>query len=76
MDKASKPSPTRPIRIGRVRHLTGDPSDATIWRWVNNDPTFPKPFHMSSAITCWDEAEIMGWVESKKAARAEQGGAL
>lgn len=65
-----------PIRIPRVRYLTGGTSDATIWRWVKNDPTFPKPFHMSSAITCWDEAEITDWVESKKAARALDGGWL
>jgi predicted DNA-binding transcriptional regulator AlpA len=61
--------PASPIRLPQVRKLTGDISRATIWRWVKNDPSFPKPFRLSSAITCWDEGEIRDWVESKKAQR-------
>ena len=56
----------RGIRVNAVMHITGA-SRPTIWRWAKFDPTFPKPFHLSRAITCWDEQEIYDWVASKKA---------
>lgn len=59
---------TRAIRLPRVCDLTGA-SRATLWRWAKMDPTFPKPFHLSPAITCWDEEEVRAWIEAKKAAR-------
>lgn len=51
-----------------VSDLTGA-SKTTIWRWAKDDPTFPKPFHLSAAVTCWDEGEILAWITSKKAPR-------
>jgi prophage regulatory protein len=59
---------TRAIRLTEVMQLTGA-SRPTIWRWSKSDPTFPRPFHLSSAITCWDEAEILNWLAMKKSAR-------
>jgi predicted DNA-binding transcriptional regulator AlpA len=64
----SAPSLTRAIRVNDVMRLTGA-SRPTIWRWSKSDPTFPRPFHLSAAITCWDEREVIAWVESKKARR-------
>ena len=58
-------APSRAVRLPRVCELTGA-SRSTVWRWVNCDQTFPKPFHLSSAITCWDECEILDWIGSKK----------
>ena len=58
--------PSRAIRLDRVCDLTGA-SRATVWRWVSNDGTFPKPFNLSPAITVWDEADVLGWIASKKA---------
>ncbi len=58
----------RAIRLPDVMRMTGA-SRPTIWRWVHTDPLFPKPFHLSPAITCWDEAEIVHWIEAKKAKR-------
>jgi prophage regulatory protein len=56
------------IRIPRVRELTSA-SRATIWRWLKSDPTFPRPFHLSKGITCWDEGEILDWIAAKKSQR-------
>jgi predicted DNA-binding transcriptional regulator AlpA len=56
----------RAIRLPTVSDLTGM-SRATIWRKVKEDTGFPKPFHLSEAITAWDEAEILNWLASKKA---------
>ena len=61
-------SQTRAIRLAEVVQLTGA-SRPTIWRWSKDDPTFPKPFKLSEAITCWDVSEICQWIERKKAAR-------
>jgi prophage regulatory protein len=58
-------APSRAIRLPRVSDLTGA-SRATVWRWVKTEPTFPKPFALSAGVTCWDEGEILDWVESKK----------
>jgi predicted DNA-binding transcriptional regulator AlpA len=66
--KTKQVPPSRAIRIPKVCDLTGA-SRATVWRWVTRDHSFPKPFHLSSAITCWDEGEILDWIEAKKAAR-------
>jgi prophage regulatory protein len=59
---------TRAIRLTEVMQLTGA-SRPTIWRWSRSDPTFPRPFHLSPAITCWDEREVLEWIEQKKATR-------
>jgi predicted DNA-binding transcriptional regulator AlpA len=47
-------------------------SPATVWRWSKNDPTFPKPFHLSKGVTCWDESEIVDWIEVKKSERGSR----
>jgi predicted DNA-binding transcriptional regulator AlpA len=59
-------APSRAIRLPLVSNLTGM-SRATIWRKVKEDASFPRPFHLSAAITVWDEEEILGWIASKKA---------
>ena len=58
----------RAIRLSDVMNLLGA-SRPTIWRWSRRDPAFPKPFHLSSSITCWDEEEVLAWLQSKKAQR-------
>lgn len=57
--------PGRAIRIDRVCELTGV-SRPTIWRLSKSDPTFPKPFKLSAAITCWDEGELLAWIAAKR----------
>jgi prophage regulatory protein len=58
----------RAIRVHKICDLTGV-SRTTVWRWVRCDPTFPRPFHLSQHVTAWDEAEVLKWISSKKAAR-------
>lgn len=58
----------RAIRLPRVCEITAS-SKATTWRRVQLDPSFPKPFRLSPGVTVWDEAEILAWLESKKAQR-------
>ena len=67
-NNSSSSPPGRTVRLPRICDLTGA-SSATIWRWTKTDPAFPKPFHLSSAITCWDEDEVLAWLQSKKAQR-------
>lgn len=63
------PAPIRAIRLTRVCDLTGA-SRPTIWRWVRDDATFPKPFSLSVGITAWDEAEVIAWLQAKKSQRS------
>jgi len=58
----------RALRLPHVCDLTGA-SRTTIWRWAKDDPTFPKPFKLSDAVTVWDEGEVLAWIERKKARR-------
>jgi predicted DNA-binding transcriptional regulator AlpA len=67
-DMQQEPTTTRAIRLVDVMRLTGA-SRPTIWRWSKSDPTFPRPFRLSAAITCWDEGEVIAWIERKKDAR-------
>ena len=61
-------APSRAIRLPRVCDLTGA-SRPTIWRWVRDDASFPKPFSLSAGITAWDEAEVIAWLQAKKSQR-------
>jgi prophage regulatory protein len=62
-------TPSRAIRLPRVCDLTGA-SRPTIWRWVRDDASFPKPFSLSAGITAWDEAEVIAWLQVKKSQRS------
>ncbi|MGV3554235.1 MAG: helix-turn-helix transcriptional regulator [Croceibacterium sp.] len=59
------------LRLRSVCQLTSA-SPATIWRWAKSDPHFPRPFRLSAGVTAWDEAEILDWLEAKKATRDER----
>ena len=59
---------TRSVRLARVCDLVGV-SRATVWRLLKQDPSFPRPFHPTPAVTAWCETELLGWIESKKATR-------
>lgn len=60
-------TPGRAIRIPQVCSLTGQ-APATIWRRVQQDPSFPRPYKLGPKVTVWSETEILAWLESKKAA--------
>lgn len=62
---------TRAIRLTEVMRLTGA-SRPTIWRWSRSDASFPRPFRLSAAITCWDEREVLDWIEERKSERVQK----
>lgn len=57
---------TRAIKVSSVADLTGD-SVSTVWRRTREDPTFPKPFKLSPQSTVWNQADILAWIEAKRA---------
>lgn len=45
-----------------------DVSRATIWRWTNTDPAFPKPIKLGPSITRWRLDELVHWEAGRAAA--------
>jgi prophage regulatory protein len=37
----------------------------TVWAWLRNDPTFPKPVSLSPGCTRWRLVEVETWERSK-----------
>lgn len=33
----------------------------TVWRWVRNDPAFPRPIALSAGCTRWKRSDIEYW---------------
>lgn len=65
-----KPKPMNPEFVACTRcaerYLTVDEvaarfsaSRATTWRWVNNNPQFPKPIKVSLGATRWKQSELV-----------------
>lgn len=58
----------------RARQLLGDISRSTLWRWVNNDPTFPRPFRSQPsnprARLRFFVAELVAWQRARQAESA------
>jgi prophage regulatory protein len=61
-------TPPKLIRVRKVSERTCS-SPRTIWRWLREDPTFPKPYRLSTQFVAWDEAEIDGWIAARKTTR-------
>lgn len=52
-------------------------SRATIYRLLENDPYFPKPFYLSNRTIAWDSGEVAAWIDSrKKTAACKTGNAV
>lgn len=41
-------------------------SEPTLWRWVKENPAFPKPLKLSAKVTAWKISEISAWLDSRK----------
>ncbi len=39
-----------------------------LWRWLNEDPTFPRPIRLSARCTRWKASDIEEWEAAKQAA--------
>ena len=59
----------RAIRLPTVCEVLSA-SKSSVWRWVREDPSFPKPFKLGPQLTVWDEMEVLHWLDAKRAARA------
>lgn len=58
----------KPTRVNQaIRFL--NISRSTFWRLTQKDPTFPKPFKLSGAVTCFDQIELECWVKAQMAKR-------
>jgi len=63
---------TRFLDIDQVREKPGGNrrvDRATIWRWVRNDPEFPKPVRVGPNMVRWIESEIDEYFARKVARR-------
>jgi len=43
-------------------------AESTWWEWARTFKDFPKPIRISPRCTRWDQAEIEGWLESRRTA--------
>jgi prophage regulatory protein len=66
----SNPVVQRILRKPTVRERIGNPSEATLWRWIRAG-NFPAPIRIGPNSVGWLETEINEWI----AARAAAGGA-
>ncbi|SHK42089.1 transcriptional regulator, AlpA family [Shimia gijangensis] len=39
---------------------------STLWGWIKNDPTFPKPFRLGPRSNRWRLSEIEKWEQTKR----------
>lgn len=38
---------------------------ATLWRWSKERDDFPKPIHLSSRCTVFDQAQLVAWRDAQ-----------
>jgi predicted DNA-binding transcriptional regulator AlpA len=38
---------------------------ATIWRWLREDPSFPRPVRFTPGCTRWSLPELLAWEASR-----------
>ncbi len=57
----------RTIRPARIAEKLGV-GLPTVWRYARTDPTFPKLFKLTPAVTVGYEDEVDAWVQSRRAA--------
>jgi predicted DNA-binding transcriptional regulator AlpA len=58
-------NPARRIPAAAVRELCGGVSDMTLWRWMDRDPSFPRPAYYSKR-RYWREADIIAWLDARE----------
>lgn len=57
-------SPIQILRVPAVLKRIGI-GRATLYRWLKEDPTFPRPVKIGSHSVGWIEAEINSWLEAR-----------
>lgn len=63
------------MNVLRLRHVITKVglSRASIYRRLQQDPTFPRSFSLGGKAMAFDEAEIDSWLEERKAASTSEG---
>lgn len=59
--KAKNTLPTILVGVDAVAESLGV-SEATIWRWVRETDTFPRPLRLSPGCTRWKQADLDLWL--------------
>ncbi|WP_352596744.1 AlpA family phage regulatory protein [Mesorhizobium sp. M0091] len=67
---STKPAikPTDPAALYLTDRQTGvryGVCRAAIWRWAQNDPTFPKPVRLSPGCSRWRLSDLEAWEAAK-----------
>ena len=57
------PSPDRIVRLPEVKHLLGDVSSASIYRWMQRG-LFPRPQRIGMRAVGWKLSDVMHFVEN------------
>lgn len=39
---------------------------STVWRFVKEDPSFPRPVHLTARSVRWDDTDVDKWIASIK----------
>ncbi|PPU36961.1 MULTISPECIES: AlpA family phage regulatory protein [unclassified Xanthomonas] len=63
------------IRIPRVCNLIGDCGRSSLYELINRDPTFPRPFKLTSSATAptlFLEDEVLEWLHARADAAKAQ----
>lgn len=47
---------------------------STLWRWLRDDPMFPRPVSLSKGCLRWRIADLEAWEEIKAAGRGAPSG--
>jgi prophage regulatory protein len=62
---AEQSSTKRSLRPAQAAEKLGV-SLPTLWRYVRNDPRFPRPAKLSQRVTTFDEGELDAFVASRR----------
>jgi prophage regulatory protein len=56
------------VRPPQARAILGNIGNTTLWRWVKENPDFPRPIRLSPHVTVWDLDELITYRDRCKEA--------
>lgn len=60
-----RPEPTKILRRAELIQRLGI-SNSTLWRWTQNDPTFPPAIRLGSHLVGWREIDVDSWLRTRE----------
>jgi predicted DNA-binding transcriptional regulator AlpA len=67
---ATPPSPEDSVQanlsVRDVARLIGATAPSTVYRRLNTDPDFPRPFRVGTRTLVWDASEIRAYLEARR----------